>query len=294
VTYAEYIEGLKSAIPKEVVDLNLPRKRGSRPTQAFSDFLTHKEQGDWAEQVIQAGMAESQRYIPVAYGRADNIIAGDSGFAQFYEDYQDELDAIGKKPDILLFDKSNFEPKWMEELKSQPTSQLLPIVSKAKAGLEVRSSAYMTKKFVPTDDRPYLSFTPKVEDLLVILKWIETYGVPHYYVQVFFDAIYVIPFKDILLLLKNAEYEVRASKIKGRIDGNVAFIIERNPKNQFKATIHIFLNRGEHIGSIASPPDPVGVRKELASGRLLHYVTFKNFQSDLNLDLIEQLVQKPV
>ena len=35
----------------------------------------------------------------------DDIIAGDENFKEFYEEYQNELDEIGKRPDILIFDK---------------------------------------------------------------------------------------------------------------------------------------------------------------------------------------------
>ena len=36
--------------------------------------------------------------------------------------------------------------------------------------------------------RNYLSITAKVEDIKVVYKWIETFNVPHYYFQVFFDT----------------------------------------------------------------------------------------------------------
>lgn len=273
--------------------MTLPRRRGRQPSQAFSDFLTHKEQGDWAEGVIQQSLDNSPKYVPVPYGRADDIIAGDIGFAEFYESYQDELDAIGKRPDILLFNRDGFSQEWAEKLKAPSLTEAEVVVPRAAAGLEVRSSAYLTKKFRPTTDRPYLSFTPKIEDLLVILKWISAYGVPHFYVQVFFDGVYAIPFKDILLMLKDAHYEVKTSKIRGVINGQPAFVIEKNPKNQFKETIHIFLNNGAFLGDLKTPPQPVGARKELANGRLLHYVTFPATGATLDLGLLESLVAKP-
>ncbi|MDE5710835.1 MAG: AccI family restriction endonuclease, partial [Bacteroides sp.] len=40
--------------------------------------------------------------------------------------------------------------------------------------------------------RDYLSITPKVEDIKVVYKWIETFNVPHYYFQVFFDKVYAL------------------------------------------------------------------------------------------------------
>lgn len=42
--------------------------------------------------------------------------------------------------------------------------------------------------------RDYLSITPKVEDIKVVYKWIETFNVPHFYFQVFFDKVFGISF----------------------------------------------------------------------------------------------------
>jgi len=36
-------------------------------------------------------------------GKSENIVAGEPGFEEFYEQYQDELETTGKRPDILLF-----------------------------------------------------------------------------------------------------------------------------------------------------------------------------------------------
>ncbi|GAH43716.1 unnamed protein product, partial [marine sediment metagenome] len=142
----------------------------------------------------------------------------------------------------------------------------------------------------------YLSFTPKVEDLIVVLKWINIYGVPHYYVQVFFDAIYIISFSKILKLLKNASIEIKGRKNKkffGRLDENLTFIIEKNPKNQFKETIHIFVNQGYLISSSFVKPDLIAKRKELASGRLLHYISFIGGDATIDKNILIKLIEKP-
>ena len=88
--------------------------------------------------------------------------------------------------------------------------------------------------------RDYLSFTPKVEDLYVVHKWIQTYGVPHYYFQVFFDRVYGISFEHILRVISLPDN-------KGR-----RFTIERNTKNQFKNTIHINVKEGVEVAWLAS------------------------------------------
>lgn len=53
-------------------------------------------------------------------------------------------------------------------------NDLNSIIPLAKAGFEVRSSSYLNNKFKAKDNRLFLAFTPKIEDLFVILRWIET------------------------------------------------------------------------------------------------------------------------
>ena len=296
--YKNFIKQVSRAIRPELVDISVKRKRGTAPTQAFSDFLTHSEQGDWAEILFFDTLKKSDiPYIPVRYGKSDKIIAGDPNFKSFYNSYQDELDLIGKRPDILLFKPENYQKTWGDDISHLSQNELKLIVPKAIAGFEVRSSAYLTKRFVPKKDRPFLSFTPKVEDLLVVLKWIETFGVPHFYVQVFFDAIYVISFKDILLLLRDAQINERGIKNKrvlGKLSDNPAFVIEKNPKNQFKETIHIYLDRGHMISNKIDSPKLKGNRKELAGGRLLHYVSFNEGSTEIDLDVLIRLIEDKI
>ncbi len=294
MNYKDFIQKTSQEIKSNILDLRVKRKRGNAPTQAFSDFLTHSEQGDWAEILFFNALKESDlACIPVRYGRSDKITAGDPNFKEFYNSYQNELDLIGKRPDILLFKADDYRNEWCGDISQLPIETLKSIVPKAIAGFEVRSSAYLTKKFVSKKDRPFLSFTPKVEDLLVVLKWIGTYGVPHFYIQIFFDAIYIISFKDILLLLKNAQIDERGiknKKILGKIDNSSAFVIEKNPKNQYKETIHIYIDRGKILSDKIEYPKLVGSKKELAGGRLLHYVSFEGGKTEIKKDELLKLI----
>ncbi len=77
---------------------------GRAPTMANSVFLTNKEQGDWAEEIVFNAINEySDDYRAIQYGRSESLAAGDPGFAEFYASYLDELNDIGKKPDILVY-----------------------------------------------------------------------------------------------------------------------------------------------------------------------------------------------
>lgn len=147
MTYKEEIEELIKQVNKQIVDFTEQRIRGVAPTQVSSEFLTNKEQGDWAEKTFMDGINQnSSKYIAIKYGRDDDIIAGEDGFKEFYEDYQDELDTIGKRPDILIFEKKDF-PYDTFNISGMKLDELEKIVPLAKCGIEVRSSAFLIEKY---------------------------------------------------------------------------------------------------------------------------------------------------
>jgi len=126
--------------------------------------------------------------------------------------------------------------------------------------------------------RDFLSFTPKVEDIYVIYKWIKKFHVPHYYVQVFFDSVYAISFKKILEIISNPSYKKKK------------FFIEKNAKNQFKTTIHIDIDEGFLLAEKIDFPDHRSECKEIERGRLLFYVTFEKGKAYLNVDKFYEMI----
>ncbi len=311
---------------------------GKPPTMASSEFLTNKEQGDWAEQIVFKAINEnSTDYRAVKYGRSDSLAAGDSGFEDFYQAYQDELNNIGKRPDLLIFKRSEVGDGALHLAEDQ-------IVSKAVAAIEVRSSSFLANRyslFMETrateavrrcrelktailqdrmrellqqkspeilsmiqrsndetfreldfrlrswsssaglqelsallrelkeqikvlHKRDYLSITPKVEDLALVNRWIQHFNVRHFYLQVFFDKAYVIPFRDILEIASDPTKE------------DVVFSVEQDIKNQGKTTIKINVQVGKEILGRIDMPEHRSAMKELDRGRLLFYVTFQN------------------
>jgi type II restriction enzyme len=320
---------------------------GKAPTMASSEFLTNKEQGDWAEQIVLRAINDnSPDYRAVKYGRSDSLAAGDPGFEEFYRDYQDEMNSIGKRPDILIFRKQDVGDGELD-LNDDRT------VTRATAAIEVRSSSFLAKRYsdfmesrtsqaidrcralkaLILDDqmaallgqkspqiltmirqsndatfreldfrlrswsssaglshlsellrdlkeqikvlhkRDYLSITPKVEDLSLVNRWIQHFNVRHYYLQVFFDKAYVIPFKDILLIASDPAKE------------DVVFSVEEDIKNQGKTTIKINVQVGKEIIGRIDMPDHRSAVKELDRGRLLFYVTFYNGRGYLDNDV---------
>lgn len=147
MTYIENIEKIISRISPTIVNFQEERVRGNAPTQVSSEFLTNKEQGDWAEITLLNGINNnSEKYVAVKYGRDDDIIAGDENFKEFYQEYQNELDEIGKRPDILIFDKKDY-PYSTLNISHMDRTVLDELVPFAKCGIEVRSSAFLFDKY---------------------------------------------------------------------------------------------------------------------------------------------------
>jgi type II restriction enzyme len=341
------------------VDFSVERDKARTPTQASSNFITNKEQGDWAEDLITRAINEtSTQFIAIKYGKSDATIAGEDGFDAFYQEFQNELDTIGKRPDILIFHKKDFDAKLGFDISHVQHHTITDYVKKAIAGIEVRSSAFLIDKYEETmrlktdkftqialetkteildnfldilkhparqnyievlnginaktlnianfrtpswsasqrlvevrdlfkklknaikeiQKRDYLSITPKVEDIKVVYKWIETFNVPHFYFQVFFDKVYGISFEQILEIMANPDND------------GVIFSVETDTKNQNKTTIKINSKSGKLIASKVDEPHHESVRKEMDRGRLLFYVTFKGGTAYLNMDNLNKIL----
>jgi hypothetical protein len=359
MAYRKRIEELARMVPKVLVDFDRPRDPVRIPTQASSNFITNKEQGDWAEGLVMRAINETAtNYVAVKYGKSDDIVAGDLGFETFFKEFQGEMDAIGKRPDLLIFRIEDFDPALGQDISRQPAGVLLDYVKKAIAGIEVRSSSFLidrydtetnvrieraTKKAFEIRDeilekysdlltthnksaylaflnqlsettlgvvdfrvpswsansrllalselfrslkselkelqkRDYLSITPKVEDLIVVKKWIDTFEVPHFYFQVFFDKVYGISFERILEIIGDAENEGKN------------FGVERDSKNQNKSTIKINSKSGLVIAGKVLEPTHTSVRKEMGRGRLLFYVTFDGGTAVLDIGHLCQIL----
>jgi len=359
MNYYDTIRELTKNVPTTLVDFGLPRDPSRTPTQASSNFITNKEQGDWAENLVTRAINEtSKNFIAIKYGKSDDLVAGEEGFDSFYQEFQSELDTIGKRPDLLIFKKSDFDKKLGLDISQIPHYQITDYVKKAVAGIEVRSSAFLidryesamqtrTEKFTgialqirdkilaefrdilvhPTrhkyipvlegittetlsvtdfkvpgwssseklvelnnlfkelkkaikeiQKRDFLSITPKVEDIKVVYKWIETFNVPHFYFQVFFDKVYGISFEQILAIISDPDKE------------DTIFCVETDSKNQNKTTIKINSKSGIQIAYKIDEPKHESVRKEMGRGRLLFYVTFKGGTVYLDVNNLRKIL----
>lgn len=148
MTYFERIKELTKSFPVEIADFSAPRDPASMPTQAESNFITNKEQGDWAENLLTRAVNDNSRnYIAIKYGKSDDLVAGDPGFSTFFQEFQTELDTIGKRPDILIFKKEDYREDLGMDISHIDHNLLTEYVKKAIAGIEVRSSAFLLDRY---------------------------------------------------------------------------------------------------------------------------------------------------
>jgi AccI restriction endonuclease len=152
MTYVDRISALKDQLEAmgSPARLDLPFEQGRPPTQAFSEFLTNKEQGDWAERTFVVNFNRThERLWAVKYGRSEDLVAGEPGFDAYYRAYQAELGEIGKRPDLLVFDRREFAARHgsLDDISTLPRAELDLLVPSAALAVEVRSSAFLSARY---------------------------------------------------------------------------------------------------------------------------------------------------
>jgi hypothetical protein len=264
--YYEFVRALAQKLPSQIVDFSVPRKKPPLPTQANSNFIINKNLGDWGEDLVRRSiLATTKDYVVARYGIGGEKVFGEEGFAEEFRAYQRNLDIWGKRPDLLIFKKDDY-PSTDFNLSNKEDSEIIDLVRKAILGIEVRSSNFLSKKYVAGKSAKFdvLSFQIKVEDIVIVLKWIENTGVPHFYVQVPQDEVYRIGFHRALKIVTQEASD----------EDEITYSIERVPKNQFKNTIKIPFSEKAKVGDITDPPQINAVRRELDNGRLIFGVKF--------------------
>jgi hypothetical protein len=243
------------------------------PNQATSDFAIHRELGDWAEREVLGAVNEAAiGFKAVQYGRTDRLLAGEKGSDLLFREHHAELKTMGKRPDLLLY-TSAAAP--VESFAGKKAADLTPLAKKAIAAFEVRAS----QQAIKTDARAEkLSFTPKIEDIYHVVRWIQIHEVPHFYVQVFFGRVYAIPFAKILKVLKDPP----------STDG---YRIAQLARNQFKSTIYIPLSEGVLLSSnFEAPTKLTASTEELTNGRIVVVVKFADGKITLNKEALTGLL----
>lgn len=242
----------------------LPLRKPTIPTDARSEFLANRAMGDWAEKMLTSALRDAFSNLAVTqYGNTDRIAAGHPDFKHRYLTGLEETRMLGKRPDLLLFPLDSGSGP---DISERPQIETEPLVQKAVAAIEVRSSKFEALTYMATRQRQRRegnstgretpSFTVKVEDLEIVYRWLERNKVPQAYCQVFFDSIFAVNFLDIFSTIASGE----------------GFTIESPAKSQEKATIMLPITTGLQVGRGTSLPTFAAEHRVTALGRHDAYV----------------------
>jgi hypothetical protein len=242
----------------------LPARPPTVPTDARSEFLANRAMGDWAEQRLAEAIERAcPEWKVLHYGETNRIPAGDPAFRQTFLAGIEYTRRFGKRPDLLVFDAGAPVDAGLIMRSEEATEAL---VKQAVAAVEVRSSKFEALTYMAVRERQRgtgrligrgtPSFTVKVEDLVVVYRWLERHRVPESYCQVFFDSVFAINFLDIFALLASG----------------TGFTIEKPAKSQGKATIMIPITSGVQIGRSTEMPKFEAEHRVTGLGRHDAYV----------------------
>ncbi len=239
-------------------------RRPTVPTDARSEFLANRAMGDWAERSLSDALVQAlPEWMVVQYGDTGRIAAGHPDFKTSYLAGIEETRRHGKRPDLLLFPASI---PVEADLSGRTHAETETLVRQAAAAVEVCSSKFEALTYMAVrrqqreaggaTGRESPSFTVKVEDLVVVHRWLEKHGVPQSYFQVFFDSVFAINFLDIFTVIASG----------------TGYVIEAPAKSQEKATIMIPITRGVQVGAATELPSFAAEHRVTALGRHDAYV----------------------
>lgn len=241
-----------------------PTQKPRVPTDARSEFLANRAMGDWAERMLTTALLTALPEFKVTqYGNTDRIAAGHPDFKARYLAGLEETRVFGKRPDLLLFQAGVGVDA---DLSERTHTETEPMVKRAVAAIEVRSSKFEALRYMAVrrkqrdggnkSGRETPSFTVKVEDLVIVYRWLERHRVPQSYCQVFFDSVFAINFLDIFATLASGD----------------GYSIETPAKSQEKSTIMIPITRGLQVGKATGLPTFAAEHRVTELGRHDAYV----------------------
>jgi len=241
----------------------MQRKRRPLAPRGF-DFLARWSQGSWAEsKVIE--MIGSCGYVAVPYGpsRGNPIEREFSGWIRFFEEYQHRLETQGKRPDLLVFEKSfaksNETIYKLQDMDDESSSQ---VASACIIALEVETSLWKAKRALLRGTE--LSFTIKEEDMERLTQWQRTYKKPLLIVQVFYDSAYAISYEKVKESIAHGETK------KAKKDRKTGKLTYKTP-----------LSMGVEFAMLAEAPRVESSVLESDKGMIMAYASFKGGRFDL-------------
>lgn len=259
-----------------------PVKEPRTPTDARSEFLANRAMGDWAENLLASSLRHAVNdWQVVHFGETASIAAGEEGFEKHYRAGLKETRKYGKRPDLLILPQSP-GAQLANDVSRQPFEEIDALPDQALASIEVRSSKFEALTYMAvrarekkSGTRECPSFTVKVEDLVIVYRWLERKKIPQAYFQVFFDSVFAINFLDI--------FEHIGTWSKG-------VVIESPAKSQEKATIMIPITYGKQVATMTTMPNFTAETRVTRLGRHDAFVKPEGGELKMNVDAVKKVL----
>lgn len=220
------------------------------PTFRGSDFAMRYAQGQWSEERIIESINMSSGYRALPYGRLQIGPENKEEIPEYWEKYI-RAESVGKRPDILLLRRHNFE-RLTGNLPEDPTlatdEELSPFLEAAICGIEAENSLWVADQMpdygsdkITRKDVKAPTVIVKEQDAPELLKWQEHHDIPVCVVQVFYDRGYIIRLDEIL----NAVEEIKATmKGEGVETSGLSSLDEKDNRkraNQLQKNLGVFV-----------------------------------------------------
>jgi hypothetical protein len=260
----------------------VPSRKATVPTDAHSEFLANRAMGDWAERRLADAINRVfPNWIVTQYGDTTRIAAGHPEFKASYLAGIERTRQFGKRPDLLLLSAKAVVATDLPALSRAEAEALL---TNAVAAVEVRSSKFDALTYIAIRKRQREagkkagretpSFTVKVEDLIIVYRWLEFHKVPESYFQVFFDSVFAINFLDIFAIIASGS----------------GYTVETPAKSQEKATIMIPITSGRQVGKAISKPTFAAEHRVTELGRHDVFVVPQGGEFEVDADVARKVL----
>ena len=235
-------------------------KRKAPPPRGL-DFFIRWSQGAWAEKRVIEAINRDHSWSAFQYGASRGDPKSFEEFKGEWEAYQTAQGRMGKRPDVLVFDRSivpELDAKvsgGLSNMKLQPDVNLLGIPEKSLCGIEVETSFW--KALTAESKGLPLSFTLKEEDVAGIRQWMRIASKHILMVQVFLDSAWAIDLTGVI-------EDVARGAIKAQVDYKTR-----------KATYKIPLRKGVVFGTLEEVPVANLRILETERGQILPFPVFE-------------------
>lgn len=253
--------------------------------------------GSWAEQKIISAINNSESLRAVPYGKSGVSSAKNLQEKQDYWNLHKERESYGKRPDVLVFEKSVYESlsnnskysAFLNNLPDNMENDIKEIVESALLGIESEASIWQgekmkhfgrnwsekTGRLKPLNEvKSWTAPTVivKDEDLQPLINWQNYYRKPIYIVHLFYDIALMLNFS-----------KLRQYIAEGTVKGEV-FDYGKASKTIYKT----FYGLADEFGKFMELAEIIPFVSQTNGGKFEADLYFEGGEIDINQDTIHE------